>query len=261
MGAVQSLGVPWQLTTEYRARGGGMRVRNRGAGTRQAPTPGLKFAKKTRQCRKLAKCFEFWGISRANPVINPTSIEREDQISLINLQSELILLFSLQSYLSFNSFLLFLQNFNLDKVMRNLDFPVKKEFFLTSEIAPGPPITFEILLNGWRYRADLNGISKVFEGPGAIPDVKKNSFFKIHRAGAKKITKNRFDHCLIERKKSGNLKKKLWIQKNEKRAVGKWFKMPLEHRKCPKWIHKPELSSIFFLISLFCELFAIHRWV
>ena len=55
MVAVQSLGVPWQLTTEYRARAGGMRVRTKGAGTRQASTQGLKFAKNLDNAEKLQK--------------------------------------------------------------------------------------------------------------------------------------------------------------------------------------------------------------
>ena len=43
--AVKSLGVPWQLTTEYRARAGGMRVHTTGVGTREESFSGLKIAK------------------------------------------------------------------------------------------------------------------------------------------------------------------------------------------------------------------------
>ena len=46
MVAVQSLGVPSQLTTEYRARAGGMRVRTTVGSSREASTQGPKFAKK-----------------------------------------------------------------------------------------------------------------------------------------------------------------------------------------------------------------------
>ena len=45
MVAVQSLGIPWQLTTEYRARVGGMGVRTTGVGAREGSFQGLKVAK------------------------------------------------------------------------------------------------------------------------------------------------------------------------------------------------------------------------
>ena len=45
MVAVQSLRVPSQLTTEYLARAGGMRVRTTGVGTREGSFQGLKIEK------------------------------------------------------------------------------------------------------------------------------------------------------------------------------------------------------------------------
>ena len=57
MVAVQSLGVPSQLNTEYHARAGGMRVRTTVAGsrheTREASTQGLKFVKNLDNAEKL----------------------------------------------------------------------------------------------------------------------------------------------------------------------------------------------------------------
>ena len=53
MVAVQSLGVPSQLTTEYRARAGGMRVRTTVGSSREASTQGLKFAKNLDIAEKL----------------------------------------------------------------------------------------------------------------------------------------------------------------------------------------------------------------
>ena len=47
------------------------------------------------------------------------------------------------------------------------------------------------------------------------------------------MTKNRFDHCQIK-KKFWKPSKKPGIQKNEKRAVGKCFKMHSEVVSCPK---------------------------
>ena len=53
MVAVQSPGVPSQLTTEYRARAGGMRVRTTVGGSREASTQGPKFAKNLDNAEKL----------------------------------------------------------------------------------------------------------------------------------------------------------------------------------------------------------------
>ena len=53
MVAVQSLGVPSQVTTEYRARAGGMRVRTTVGG--EASTQGPKFAKNLDNAEKLQK--------------------------------------------------------------------------------------------------------------------------------------------------------------------------------------------------------------
>ena len=55
MVAVQSPGVPSQLTTEYCARAGGMRVRTTVGGSREASTQGLKFAKNLDNAEKLRK--------------------------------------------------------------------------------------------------------------------------------------------------------------------------------------------------------------
>ena len=46
-------GVPLQLTTEYRARAGGMRVRTTVGGSREASTQGPKFAKNLDNAEKL----------------------------------------------------------------------------------------------------------------------------------------------------------------------------------------------------------------
>ena len=94
-----------------------------GVGTRE----GSFFTRhETRQCRKIAKNnknkIANSGTSRANSGIKPTSIDREDPISLKNLQSESILLSSLQSYLDFNFF-------PTEKVMENGCFLLKNDFF------------------------------------------------------------------------------------------------------------------------------------
>ena len=55
MVAVQSLGVPSQVTTEYRARARGMRVRTTVGRSREASTQGLKFAKNLDNAEKSQK--------------------------------------------------------------------------------------------------------------------------------------------------------------------------------------------------------------
>ena len=54
MVTVQSLGEPSQVTTEYRVRAGGMRVRTTVGCSREASTQGLKFAK-TSTMQKICK--------------------------------------------------------------------------------------------------------------------------------------------------------------------------------------------------------------
>ena len=55
MVAVQSLGVPSQVTTEYRARADGMRVRTTVGGSREASTQGPKIAKNLDNAENLRK--------------------------------------------------------------------------------------------------------------------------------------------------------------------------------------------------------------
>ena len=125
MVAVQSLGVPWQLTTEYHARAGGMRVRTTGAGTRETSTPGLIFTKILKNAEKWGWKFRIFRHFRANPGMKPTSIDIQYPTCLVNLQSESILLSSFQSYLGFN-FSTFLAKIS---PLKNGNFALKKEIF------------------------------------------------------------------------------------------------------------------------------------
>ena len=135
MVAIQSLGYPHnspQSITRARAAWGFV---PRSAALVKHPLRAWNLQKTLtmqKNCKIKIEKSAFWGTCRANPVIKPTSIEREDPISLINLQSEWIFLSSLQSYCSFNFFHFSSKIFNLNKVMRNADFPDKKEFFLIS---------------------------------------------------------------------------------------------------------------------------------
>ena len=63
MFAVQSLGVPSQLTTENCARAGGMKVRTTVGSSREASTQGPKFAKNLDNAEKSVKIPLFEALS------------------------------------------------------------------------------------------------------------------------------------------------------------------------------------------------------
>ena len=140
MVSIQLLGVPWQLTTEYGACSGSMRVCTNWVGTSKVLTPGLIFAKILDNAPKSGKNLIFLHFQWES--WNETNINWQPGSNLVDLQSESILQSSFQSYLGFNFFLLVLFNQNFHRKI----FYEKSKFSCQESTILTPSITLEGLI-------------------------------------------------------------------------------------------------------------------